>query len=69
MLLVAGYFRARVPTISPFDKILGGLAWLITQSNEEIMIEFSDEMTMGKKIALSERVINALRNMQCPHNI
>lgn len=30
MLLVAGYFRARIPNLDPFDKILGGLAWLIT---------------------------------------
>ena len=50
MLLAAGYFRARIPTLPPFDKILGALAWGITLSNEEITLEFSDEMNMGKKL-------------------
>ena len=26
-LLLAGYFRIRLPTIKVFDKVLGGLAW------------------------------------------
>ena len=55
ILLAAGYFRARVATLSPFDKvsstqILGGMAWCITLANEEISIEFSDEMNMRKKM-------------------
>jgi hypothetical protein len=27
MLVTAGYFRARISTLPPFDKILGGLTW------------------------------------------
>jgi hypothetical protein len=27
MLLGAGYFRARLNNIEPFDKVLGGLSW------------------------------------------
>lgn len=37
LLLLAGYFRIRIPSITPFDKvfsfsikILGGLSWCIT---------------------------------------
>jgi CCDC93, coiled-coil domain len=55
ILLAAGYFRARVASLSPFDKvraiqILGGIAWCITLANENITIEFSDEMNMRKKM-------------------
>lgn len=55
ILLAAGYFRARVASLSPFDKvnptqILGGMAWCITLANEEISIEFSDEMNMKRKM-------------------
>ena len=30
ILLLAGYFRIRIPSITPLDKILGGLSWCIT---------------------------------------
>jgi len=36
MLLSAGYFRARIPGITPFDKILGGMTWSITASNVDV---------------------------------
>jgi hypothetical protein len=29
LLLLYGYFRIRIPSISIFDKILGGLTWCI----------------------------------------
>jgi tellurite resistance protein TehA-like permease len=29
MFVAAGYFRARLPALSSFDKVLGGLAWAI----------------------------------------
>lgn len=50
ILVTAGYFRARIPTLKPFDKILGAMAWCITLANEDIALEFSDEMNMGKKL-------------------
>ena len=28
LLLAAGYFRARIATLSPFDKVVGGKAWV-----------------------------------------
>lgn len=33
LLLSAGYFRARISGLSPFDKVVGGLAWAITASS------------------------------------
>ena len=45
-LLMAGYFRVRIPSISVFDKILGGLTWCITCSNNDVDVEYNDDMTM-----------------------
>ncbi len=46
---MAGYFRVRIPSISVFDKILGGLTWCITCSNNDVDIEYNDDMTMVHK--------------------
>ena len=68
MLLAAGYFRARIPTLPAFDKMLGGLAWCITASNVDVEVDllFDEEMTLGQKIRLGENVVAALRKMRCP---
>lgn len=49
MLLAAGYFRARIPKLHPFDKMLGGLAWCIISSNVEVDVDlhFDEDMTLG----------------------
>ena len=36
LLLSAGYFRARISGLSPFDKVVGGLAWAITASSAHL---------------------------------
>lgn len=68
MLLTAGYFRARINTLSEFDKVVGGLCWCITSSGElvDVDILFQENSTIGQKIALSEAVVKALRKMGCP---
>jgi len=68
MLLAAGYFRARIPSLPAFDKMLGGLAWCITASNVDVEVDllFDEEMTLGQKIRLGENVVAALRKMRCP---
>ena len=50
MLLAAGYFRARIPKLHPFDKMLGGLAWCIISSNVEVDVDlhFDEDMTLGE---------------------
>ncbi|KAH9298042.1 hypothetical protein KI387_029724, partial [Taxus chinensis] len=56
VLLEGGYFRARISSLSPFDKLTGGLAWCITASNIDIDIDidydllfYDDEATLGEK--------------------
>ena len=66
LLLLAGYFRVRIPSISVFDKILGGLTWCISCSNIDIDITYNDDMIMGVKVKLAEKVIEGLKRMQCP---
>lgn len=68
ILLLAGYFRIRIPSIGPLDKvnlvittqIQGGLSWCITQSNFDIDLEYSDDFNIGQKIKLSEKIVSAL---------
>jgi hypothetical protein len=68
MLLTAGYFRARINTLSEFDKVVGGLCWCITSSGElvDVDILFQENTTTGQKIALSESIVKALVKMGCP---
>ncbi len=68
-MLSAGYFRARIATLSPFDKVVGGLCWCITSSGEDIDVDilFTENSTIGEKIKLSEHIVTACRKMRCPH--
>lgn len=68
ILLAAGYFRARINTLSEFDKVVGGLCWCITSSGESVDVDilFQENSTIGQKIALSESIVVALRKMGCP---
>lgn len=45
------------------------MCWAITGSNNEIDIEFMDDMTLGEKVQLSEVVVKSLQQMECPHVI
>jgi ABC-type transporter Mla subunit MlaD len=69
LLLVAGYFRIRIPSLTDFDKIVGGLSWGILCSGFDIDLdlEFSDELVLGQKLKFAERVLKALKSMKCPH--
>ena len=68
ILLSAGYFRARINTLSEFDKVVGGLCWCITSSGESVDVDilFQENSTIGQKISLSEAIVVALRKMGCP---
>jgi hypothetical protein len=68
ILLSAGYFRARINTLSEFDKVVGGLCWCITNSGEDVDVDilFQENSTIGQRIALSEAIVKALRKMNCP---
>merc|ERR1719469_179178 len=64
-LIMGGYFRARLP-IDPFDKILGGMCWTIVGSNYNVDLDFEDDLNLGAKIKLAEKVILAIEAMECP---
>ena len=71
LLLTAGYFRARINTLNEFDKVVGGLCWCITSSGEDVDVDilFTENSTIGQKIALSESIVYALRKMSCPFQL
>jgi len=68
LLLAGGYFRARMPSLTPFDKVVGGMVWSITASNVGVDVDllFEENSTIGERIKLSENIVKALIRMQCP---
>ncbi|GLH04549.1 Coiled-coil domain-containing protein 93 [Gryllus bimaculatus] len=71
VLVAAGYFRARIKGLSPFDKVVGGMTWCIETCNFEVDVDllFQENLTIGQKIALTEKIVAVLPQMQCPHSI
>uniref|UniRef100_A0AAY4EVA1 Coiled-coil domain-containing protein 93 n=1 Tax=Denticeps clupeoides TaxID=299321 RepID=A0AAY4EVA1_9TELE len=71
LLLTAGYFRARIKGLSPFDKVVGGMTWCITTCNFDIDVDllFQENSTIGQKIALTEKIVAVLPKMKCPHRL
>lgn len=51
LLVAAGYFRARIKGLSPFDKIVGGLAWGIELCAVDIDVDlpFNENLNIGQK--------------------
>ena len=39
VLLSAGYFRARIIQLAPFDKVVGGLCWAISSSGAAVDVD------------------------------
>ncbi|KAK1166000.1 coiled-coil domain-containing protein 93-like [Acipenser oxyrinchus oxyrinchus] len=71
LLVAAGYFRARIKGLSPFDKVVGGMTWCITTCNIDIDVDllFQENSTIGQKIALTEKIVSVLPKMKCPHRL
>ena len=71
LLLAAGYFRARIKGLSPFDKVVGGMTWCITTCDFDVDVDllFQENSTIGQKIALTEKIVAVLPKMRCPHRI
>ncbi|KAH9637133.1 hypothetical protein HF086_016155 [Spodoptera exigua] len=70
-LVAAGYYRAQLQGLSAFDKIVGGLTWCIELCDIDVDISllFEENLTIGKKIALTEKIVKVLPSMKCPHTI
>ncbi|KOC71140.1 Coiled-coil domain-containing protein 93 [Habropoda laboriosa] len=71
LLVAAGYFRARIKGLSNFDKVIGGMTWCIESCNFDIDIDllFCENLTIGQKISLTEKIVVMLLKMNCPHRI
>lgn len=71
LLLAAGYFRSRIKGLSPFDKVVGGMAWCITTCNFDLDVDllFQENSTIGQKIAVTEKIVSVLPKMKCPHRL
>ncbi|KAK2504319.1 hypothetical protein MC885_009788 [Smutsia gigantea] len=52
LLVAAGYFRARIKGLSPFDKVVGGMTWCITTCNFDVDVDllFQENSTIGQKM-------------------
>lgn len=59
ILVAAGYFRARIKGLAPFDKIVGGMTWCIRHCNVDVDVDllFQENSTIGQKMY----VINCLQ--------
>lgn len=71
LLLAAGYFRARIKGLSPFDKVVGGMTWCVSTCSYDIDVDllFQENSSIGQRIALTEKIVGALKRMKCPHRI
>uniref|UniRef100_T1JCX3 Coiled-coil domain-containing protein 93 n=1 Tax=Strigamia maritima TaxID=126957 RepID=T1JCX3_STRMM len=71
LLLAAGYFRARIKGLSSFDKVVGGMVWCIETCNFDVDIDllFQENLTIGQKISLTEKIVAVLPRMKCPHRL
>uniref|UniRef100_A0A915PVZ4 Coiled-coil domain-containing protein 93 n=1 Tax=Setaria digitata TaxID=48799 RepID=A0A915PVZ4_9BILA len=71
LLVAAGYFRARIKTIPHFDKVVGGIVWCITLCNHTVDVDlfYSENATIGQKIALTEKVVEVLPQLKCPYTV
>ncbi|KAK5986864.1 hypothetical protein GCK32_003877 [Trichostrongylus colubriformis] len=71
LLVAAGYFRARIKGLATFDKIVGGMVWCLYHCNRTIdtYLVFIEDLDIGHKIALTEKVVRVLSDLRCPHPI
>ncbi|XP_046465981.1 coiled-coil domain-containing protein 93 isoform X2 [Neodiprion pinetum] len=71
LLVAAGYFRARIRGLTSFDKVVGGMTWCIESCNFDVDVDllFQENLTIGQKIALTEKIVAMLPKMNCPHRI
>uniref|UniRef100_A0A182NAN8 Coiled-coil domain-containing protein 93 n=1 Tax=Anopheles dirus TaxID=7168 RepID=A0A182NAN8_9DIPT len=67
-LVGAGYYRAHIHGLSSFDKIVGGMTWCIEACDYDVNVDllFHENLTIGQKIALTEKIVAVLPRMKCP---
>lgn len=52
LLVAAGYFRARIKGLSPFDKVVGGLSWCLEGLSADLDVDilFQENATIGQQM-------------------
>ncbi|CAD7076776.1 unnamed protein product, partial [Hermetia illucens] len=71
ILVAAGYYRALIKGLSDFDKIVGGMTWCIEACDFDVNVDllFHENLTIGQKIALTEKIVIVLPKMKCPYQL
>uniref|UniRef100_A0A1A9X4Z1 Coiled-coil domain-containing protein 93 n=1 Tax=Glossina brevipalpis TaxID=37001 RepID=A0A1A9X4Z1_9MUSC len=71
ILIKAGYYRACIKGLSAFDKVVGGMTWCIECCDYDIDVDllFHENLTIGQKITLVEKIVAVLPQMKCPYRI
>ena len=64
LLVAAGYFKARIPALSPFDKVAGGIVWCMTAASVDVDVAFQENATIGQKIRIGESIERTLKSMK-----
>ena len=57
--------------MAPFDKIVGGLTWCVLNCAVDLDVDllYQENSSIGKKIALTEKIVAVLPKMKCPYSI
>ncbi|XP_061393976.1 coiled-coil domain-containing protein 93-like, partial [Musca vetustissima] len=71
LLINAGYYRACIKGLSAFDKVVGGMTWCIECCDYDVDVDllFHENLTIGQKISLVEKIVAVLPQMKCPFRI
>ncbi|KAK7584147.1 hypothetical protein V9T40_005110 [Parthenolecanium corni] len=71
LLVGAGYYRAKIKGISPFDIVVGGMTWCLDSGDIDLDVDllFEEGLSIGQKIALTEKIVVVLPKIKCPHSI
>lgn len=71
LLVAAGYFRGRIKGLSDFDRVIGGMCWAIQLCDVGLDTDllFNENLSIGQKIALTEKIVTVLNNMKCPYRL
>uniref|UniRef100_A0A336L1U4 Coiled-coil domain-containing protein 93 n=1 Tax=Culicoides sonorensis TaxID=179676 RepID=A0A336L1U4_CULSO len=72
VLVASGYFRARLKSYDVFDKIVGGMVFCLEGlDNIELDVDFlfHDSLSIGQKIALTEKIVAVLPQIGCPYSL
>lgn len=71
ILFSAGYYRAKIQGLDHFDKIVGGMVWCISLCARSVDVDllYSENSTIGQKIALTEQIVKVLKILKCPFSL